>query len=374
MSSPFGSSSTRRRPISRLQAEERVLDRISRDAEERMQKKRQAREEARQIRMSQIEKKIVEEDAEHYRVDGASTSNGRTSSISEDKLVLQDKIGELEDKFQQAMYMYSQLDNEKSALLYEVDLLKDDLEEKEVLYSQSQKECRDLNSEVKALKRTIDGLKAQQQQLRTEIAHRDFLIQENGLTLIQTMTENPDRPTEVTISDPIIFSIETTKALDKAIPGSASVDEKIRKLIDTNKKMRKDIEEMEQMMLARRQRQNERGDTLLNGANDDVNKEAAKQLGEYKLKLQEAERENTNMQGNLIRIEGQMKRYKQGLETSEKEIDDMKKENRTLKKELRDATNALDEAKDTNRHLQSRLDKLRNSRVYPTTTTANTDS
>ncbi|KAK6043074.1 hypothetical protein COOONC_19421 [Cooperia oncophora] len=140
-----------------------------------MRVKRETREQARQHRYTLLEKR-VEEEAEAYRQDAASTSNG-LQGCNEGSTVLQDKVVELEDRFQRAMFLYSQLDNEKSALLYEVDLLNDELEEKEVLLQQSNRECRDLTSEVKLLKRTIEAMTATQNNLKAEIAQRDRLIQ-----------------------------------------------------------------------------------------------------------------------------------------------------------------------------------------------------
>ncbi|TKR68020.1 hypothetical protein L596_024070 [Steinernema carpocapsae] len=349
---------SRRRALSKHAAEERVLDKISREAEERMFKKRQAREEARQIRKEQLEKQIRANENDYSR-------SGDDNA---------DKVFELEDKFQQAMLLYSQLDNEKSALLYEIDLLKDDLEEKDQILALHQRETRDLTSEVKLLKQTIAGLQANNATLKTEITQRDQLINDHGLVLVEQESEENSRISSAESSGsainvksgPFLFSQQTVSLVEKAIPGSSSLDEKVKKLVDMNKKLRQQVEETEQTLYARRSRMSEQhsGISGSNGssANDELQRDAAKQLAEMKLKLQESERENTNQQGSLIRIEGQLKRFKANAEQSEKECNELKTQNRSLKKELRDKEMALDEAKETNKHLQSRLEKLRSSR------------
>ncbi|KAL6727270.1 hypothetical protein Aduo_009162 [Ancylostoma duodenale] len=239
--------------------------------------------------------------------------------------------------------------------------------------------------EVKLLKRTIEAMTATQKNLKAEIAQRDHLIQENGLVLVE---QEADEASQVSVESsgssisikpgPLLFSAETIKLVERAVPGSSSLDQKVRKLVDTNKKMRKDYEEMEQSIYSQRiSRANHQANIAGHGPADEVNnttlrttyedkfKEAAKQLAELKFKLQEAERENTNHQGSIIRVEGQMKRFKANAEALEKELDEVKTQNRQLKKELRDKENALDEQKETNKHLQSRLEKYRNQRARP---------
>ncbi|EPB69569.1 hypothetical protein ANCCEY_11335 [Ancylostoma ceylanicum] len=235
MSSYSNSTTGRRRLITKTDAEEKALDRISREAEARMRVKRETREQARQHRYTLLEKR-VEEDAEVYRQDAASTSNG--------------------------------LQN-----------------------------CNDGNAklqEVKLLKRTIEAMNATQKNLKAEIAQRDHLIQENGLVLVE---QEADEASQVSVESsgssismyvicihgwgrkpgPLLFSAETIKLVERAVPGSSSLDQKVRKLVDTNKKMRKDYEEMEQSIYSQRiSRANHQANLAGHGPTDEVNSSAPK--------------------------------------------------------------------------------------------------
>lgn len=350
------SSSRRRAPVTSY-AEEHVFDRINRDAENRLTQKRQARDEARQIRLERLERSIGDQTKDYHLVDESENL---------------DKVTELEKKFQRAMLLYSQLDNEKSALLYEIDLLKDDMEEKNQLVYQVQRENKDLSEKQKLLDKTIEGLQITLKTLKNDIEQRDNLIRNHGFvvaepsqddelnsSLTQALNATSDG-SESTKFGPVLISNAALNLIDRAIPGSSSLDQKILKLVDMNKKLRQQIEESEKALYSRRTRQNEH---LHSNADSGENqREAAKQLAELKLKYQEIERENASMQGSISRMETQLKRYKTSAEGSEKEAEDLKKERRTMQKELREKEQALDEARETNNHLQSRLEKMRNTR------------
>lgn len=69
--------------------------------------------------------------------------------------------------------------------------------------------------------------------------------------------------------------------------------------------MRQQVEEAEKTLYARRQRQNEPHQKATNGnGNDEAQRDAVKQVSELKLKLQEAQRENTAHQGNVEKMLG----------------------------------------------------------------------
>ncbi|KIH54194.1 hypothetical protein ANCDUO_15660 [Ancylostoma duodenale] len=71
---------------------------------------------------------------------------------------------------------------------------------------------------------------------------------------------------------PLLFSAETIKLVERAVPGSSSLDQKVRKLVDTNKKMRKDYEEMEQSIYSQRiSRANHQANIAGHGPADEVN-------------------------------------------------------------------------------------------------------
>ncbi|KAI1714632.1 ubiquitin carboxyl-terminal hydrolase domain-containing protein [Ditylenchus destructor] len=128
-----------------------------------------------------------------------------------------------------------------------------------------------LGKEVKLLKRTGQGLQSQQPALKHEIAQRDQLIKEHGFVLADQVpadnmsssshdtseqsSESTESGSAINVrSGPILISQQTACLVEEAIPGSSSIPEKIRKLVDMNKKLRQQVEEAEETLYARRQR------------------------------------------------------------------------------------------------------------------------
>ncbi|RCN46054.1 hypothetical protein ANCCAN_07920, partial [Ancylostoma caninum] len=105
------------------------------------------------------------------------------------------------------------------------------------------------------------------------------IVKENGLVLVE---QEADEASQVSVESsgssisikpgPLLFSADTIKLVERAVPGSSSLDQKVRKLVDTNKKMRKDYEEMEQSIYSQRiSRANHQANIAGHGPADEVN-------------------------------------------------------------------------------------------------------
>ncbi|XP_066595013.1 leucine-rich repeat flightless-interacting protein 2 isoform X3 [Prorops nasuta] len=384
----------RRRTATRHSAEDQALDQIAKEAEARLAARRQARAEAREIRMRELERqqKEAEENADRvYDMCAADTNRAmrvtpdpvRSSRLltnsnnfqssrrsSEDSLEdaglnrdLRLELKEFEEKFRKAMIANAQLDNEKSSYAYQVDLLKDKLEELEETTSQLRRELREKNRDVEQLKRVSQRLKEDLESCKAQLLERDTLIQENGLVIVEDNgSENEENDVE---SRPchrkrVLVSVEAAVLLQNA--GEGSLDVRLRKFALEKKELQDEIRHLRLELEESRSRiRAERSPGCLTDS-EDIQREANKLLADYKFKLQKAEQDMSTLQATVARLESQVIRYKSAAEASEKAEDELKVEKRKLQREVRESQGRVEELETANSHLQRRLDKLKNAK------------
>ncbi|XP_070566788.1 leucine-rich repeat flightless-interacting protein 2-like isoform X4 [Ptychodera flava] len=386
-------------------AEGEALTNISREAEARLAARRAARAEARDIRMKELErqqkeaeKKMDQEFAmtndektknskplgnrtgmltsSHSSLSSGSSRRGSeenlNSAFTEGSESLKDAFYELEDKYKKAMMTNAQLDNEKSAYIYQVDTLKDVLEEQEELMQELQREAREKHRDLEFKKRANSKLEYDITIYKEMIKQRDQLIEEHGLVLVGGEPTEEDEEA-LDLDEPVVQSAalvtpEAAQILEKAGDGSLDVrlkafaDEK-EDLLEQIKKLKAELEE-EKEKTAQADKLRASPLSPMNGPDlqfIELQRETSKQISDYKTKLQKSEQEKTVLEGNVIRLESQVKRYKTQAENIEKVESELKVERRKLQRELRSAHDRVDELETENSHLLKRLEKLKGS-------------
>ncbi|XP_064647550.1 leucine-rich repeat flightless-interacting protein 2-like isoform X5 [Lineus longissimus] len=420
MSSPTNSNqyaSGRRRQSAGSQrtftAEDQALNQIAREAEQRLAAKRAARSEAREIRMRELERQQKESDEQqkaggvpipraeekqdrHYEImtehrlrskeffkvkskstasepstvrqlsTSSFTSSRRSSedSIENDKGVdLKSLIQELEDKYKKAAMSNAQLDNEKQTLKYQVDHFKDLVDELEEGYTEAMRQYKDKARDLDFQKRSYKDLERDVEFLKEQIKQRDKLIEEHGLVLVGVEDKENENGGIAALVSP-----ETAQLLEEV---DGSLDERIKKFLEEKRELNLEIkrlkEELEEATAhnSLAAKFNHPESPKMNGPDMEVleiQREANKQVNDYKYKLQKAEQDITNLEGNVMRLESQVKRCKVSADNAEKVEDELKQEKRKLTRELREAQVQIEELQTANNHLQKRLEKLKSSR------------
>ncbi|XP_061095005.1 leucine-rich repeat flightless-interacting protein 2 isoform X7 [Conger conger] len=393
-------SGRKRAPVKdRFSAEDEALSSIAREAEARLAAKRAARAEARDIRMRELERqqKELDEKCDKQYTDtysrpssrcttpglsaaalatlGGSSSrrgSGDTGSIVDPDVSLtelRESLSEVEEKYKKAMVSNAQLDNDKANLLYQVDTLKDVIEEMEEQMAELHREVEEKSKELERQKHTCTVLQHKQEELKEGIQQRDELIEKHGLVIIPEGTPNGDVSQEAIGGSITVVSQEAAQVLESA--GEGPLDVRLRKLADEKDELLAQIRKLKSQLEDERQKNSKMesvftdGERMENGTDlhlIELQRDANRQISEYKFKLSKAEQEMGTMEQNVTRLEGQVSRYKASADNSEKIEDELKVEKRKLQRELRTALDKIEEMEMTNSHLVKRLEKMKANR------------
>ncbi|XP_077772622.1 leucine-rich repeat flightless-interacting protein 2 isoform X15 [Podarcis muralis] len=288
------------------------------------------------------------------------------TSLSE----LRESLAEVEEKFKKAMVSNAQLDNEKNNLIYQVDTLKDVIEEREEQLAEYYRENEDKTKELERQKHMCTVLQHKMDELKEGLRQRDELIEKHGLVIIPDGTPNGDVNHEPVVGSITVVSQEAAQVLESA--GEGPLDVRLRKLAGEKEELLSQIKKMKLQLEEERQKSsgNDGTNTSLTGLENgsdlqfiEMQRDANRQISEFKFKLSKAEQDITTLEQNVVRLEGQVVRYKTAAENAEKVEDELKAEKRKLQRELRTALDRIEEMEMTNSHLVKRLEKMKANRT-----------
>ncbi|XP_068092656.1 leucine-rich repeat flightless-interacting protein 2 isoform X14 [Hyperolius riggenbachi] len=283
---------------------------------------------------------------------------------------LKDSLVEVEDKYKKAMVSNAQLDNEKSKLVYHVDTLKDVIEEMEEQMAEYHRENEDKSKELERQKHACSIQQHKLDELKEGIRQRDELIEKYGLVIIPDGTPNGDINHEPVVGAITVVSQEAAQVLESA--GEGPLDVRLRKLAEEKDELVSQIRKLKLQLDEERQKYSRNDATVtdsggLENGSDlqliEMQRDANRQISEYKFKLSKAEQDITTLEQNVLRLEGQAARYKSAAENAEKVEDELKAEKRRLQRELRTALDKMEEMEMTNSHLVKRLEKMKANRT-----------
>uniref|UniRef100_A0A4W6G3P8 LRR binding FLII interacting protein 1 n=1 Tax=Lates calcarifer TaxID=8187 RepID=A0A4W6G3P8_LATCA len=338
---------------------------------------------------------------------------------------IKDSLAEAEEKYRKAMVSNAQLHNEKTTLMYQVETLREELSDMEEVLWEARRHCDDTTKEFererqahsvlqfqfKEMKETL----RQTEELLTEVSElrlksssycqevsdlqealqwKEKKISKHGVVVSPEITTNGE--TGHGEADDDVSAESGSQLAQEASHGRESMLElRLKKLFEDRESLQDQVRLLKSQ-LDQRQKigsdgvQDPKGDGLENGMDShllDLQRDANRQISDLKFKLVKSEQEVTALEQNvshrstsclaegqmtksdhflfppqIIRLEGQVTRYKSASENAEKVEDELKVEKRKLQRELRSALDRIEELEASNAHLSKRLEKMKANR------------
>ncbi|XP_023775322.1 leucine-rich repeat flightless-interacting protein 2 isoform X8 [Cyanistes caeruleus] len=341
----------------------------------------------------------VEEKYKKAMVSNAQLDNEKNNLIYQvDTLkdVIEEKEEQIAEFYRENEEKSKELERQKhtcSILQHKLDELKEGLRQRDELIEANQRMQENIDSitkEVFDLQETInwkdkkigalerqrdyfDCIKNERDELREELADLKETMkrgQKHGLVIIPDGTPNGDVNHESMVGTITVVSQEAAQVLESA--GEGPLDIRLRKLAGEKEELLSQVRKLKMQLEEERQKYSKSDGMnpdiigLENGSDlqlIEMQRDANRQISEYKFKLSKAEQDITTLEQNIGRLEGQVARYKNAAENAEKVEDELKAEKRKLQRELRTALDKIEEMEMTNSHLMKRLEKMKANRT-----------
>ncbi|XP_052428007.1 leucine-rich repeat flightless-interacting protein 2 isoform X6 [Carassius gibelio] len=340
----------------------------------------------------------VEEKYKKAMVSNAQLDNEKANLIYQVD-TLKDVIEEMEEQMSELRRETEEKSKESerqkhtcSVLQHKLEEMKEGIRQRDELIEENQKiqqkldnltrEAFDLqetvdwkDKKIAALERQkeyFDCIRNERDELRDELADlkgKSRMGEKHGLVIIPEDTPNGDVSHESPTSGITVVTQEAAQVLESA--GDGPLDVRLRKLADEKAELLSQIRKLKMQLEEERQKHSKidsvytEGERMENGTDlhfIEMQRDANRQISEYKFKLSKAEQEMATMEQNVNRLEGQVSRYKAASDNAEKIEDELKAEKRKLQRELRTALDKIEEMEMTNNHLIKRLEKMKANR------------
>ncbi|XP_037392315.1 leucine-rich repeat flightless-interacting protein 2 isoform X12 [Pygocentrus nattereri] len=307
---------------------------------------------------------------------GLSRRGSCDTSISADTEAsireIKDSLAEVEEKYRKAMVSNAQLDNEKSNLMYQVDTLRDTLMELEELLYETRRECDERTKECERERHAHSILQFQFSEMKETLKQSEELLTKHGIVLGSEVTTNGEMGGN-TIDTQDDEESASRLSQDPHAPNTSGdniLEVRLRKLVEEREGLLEQVRKLKAVVEQKQKNGTEEAvspdeDDLQNGLDPhilDLQRDANRQISDLKFKLVKSEQEVAALEQNIIRLEGQVTRYKNASEAAEKVEDELKVEKRKLQRELRSALDRIDELEASNSHLSKRLEKMKANR------------
>ncbi|KAM8811529.1 leucine-rich repeat flightless-interacting protein 2 isoform 2-T2 [Eudromia elegans] len=341
----------------------------------------------------------VEEKYKKAMVSNAQLDNEKNNLVYQVDIlkdVIEEKEEQIAEFYRENEEKSKELERQKhtcSVLQHKLDELKEGLRQRDELIEENQRmqqnidcitrEMFDLqetinwkDKKIGALERQkafFDCVKKERDELREELADLKEAMkrgEKHGLVIIPDGTPNGDVNHESVVGAITVVSQEAAQVLESA--GEGPLDVRLRKLAGEKEELLSQVRKLKMQLEEERQKYSRSDGTdpdvtgLENGSDlqlFEMQRDANRQISEYKFKLSKAEQDITTMEQNIGRLEGQVARYKSAAENAEKVEDELKAEKRKLQRELRTALDKIEEMEMTNNHLMKRLEKMKANRT-----------